>query len=304
MKQPRVRIDQLLVERALVPTREKAKALLMAGEIFVNDQRVDKAGTFVHPEAVIEIRGRGLPFASRGGFKLEKALETLALPTEGLVAADIGASTGGFTDCLLKRGVRKVYAIDVGKGQLDCRLANDDRVVVMDRTNARFLHPDLLAELVDLASLDLSFISLQLVLPAAASIVAPEGCLICLIKPQFEAGAENVSRGGVVRDARVHAGVIERALRTGHALGFSLLGLTYSPIKGPAGNIEFLAGFRKHGPESPAKSPSSTEDSSIPVFDNSILRGQELLDSAFYPQVKAVVEAAWKELNDKSADLP
>lgn len=256
MKELKVRIDQLLVERAMAPSREKARALLMAGEVFVNDKRVDKAGTAVPAEAVIEIRGRGLPFASRGGFKLEKALKAFAIKPEGFVCGDIGASTGGFTDCLLKSGAAKVYAVDVGRGQLTLKLSQDPRVVVLDRTNARTLTHQEIPDELDLATMDLSFISLELVLPAVKGLVKPEGRIISLVKPQFEAGQGKVGHGGVVRDPEVHCQVLQKITTFAASIGLHTLGLTFSPIKGPAGNVEFLACFTP----SPAASDSFLED--------------------------------------------
>jgi 23S rRNA (cytidine1920-2'-O)/16S rRNA (cytidine1409-2'-O)-methyltransferase len=249
LKTERIRVDQALVERGLAPSREKAQALLMAGEVFMSGQRIDKPGTRIPRTAELEVRGRGLPFASRGGLKLEKALEVFDIRPEGLVAADLGASTGGFTDCLLQRGARRVHAVDVGRGQLDLRLRQDPRVVVRERTNARFLKPEDLGETVDLVTLDLSFISLELVLPAVRNLVNPGGAVVALVKPQFEAGPARVGRGGVVRDPEVHRDVLLGLLRRVGALGFTLFGLTFSPVRGPAGNIEFLAGFRRNGGE-------------------------------------------------------
>lgn len=239
MKKDKIRLDMLLVERALAPTREKAKSLLMSGQIFVDGVCRDKAGFMVTSEAEITIKGRGLPFASRGGFKLEKALSVFGVSPEGLVIADLGASTGGFTDCLLKGGAKKVYAVDVGKGLLDYKLTQDPRVVVMDRTNARYLTPDMFAEPLDLATMDLSFISLELIIPAAKNLLAPGGRIICLIKPQFEAGPKNL-RAGVVRDPLVHEMVLNRFVNFCTEQELKVVRLTYSPIKGPAGNIEFL----------------------------------------------------------------
>ncbi len=240
MKNPKVRLDLLLVERALAPTREKAKSLLMTGQIFVNGVRRDKAGFLVDEESEITIQGRGIPFSSRGGFKLEKALNTFNISPEGKIVADLGASTGGFTDCLLKGGAAKVYAVDVGKGLLDYKLTQDSRVVVMDRTNARYLTPDMFAEPLDLVTVDLSFISLELILPAAKGLLATNGQIVCLIKPQFEAGPKNI-KGGVVRRPEVHEQVLTKFIAFCQSIGLRVEQLTFSPIKGPAGNIEFLA---------------------------------------------------------------
>ena len=240
IKNPKVRLDLLLVERALAPTREKAKSLLMTGQIFVNGVRRDKAGFLVDEESEITIQGRGIPFSSRGGFKLEKALNTFNISPEGKIVADLGASTGGFTDCLLKGGAAKVYAVDVGKGLLDYKLTQDSRVVVMDRTNARYLTADMFAEPLDLVTMDLSFISLELILPAAKELLAANGQIVCLIKPQFEAGPKNI-KGGVVRRPEVHEQVLTKFIAFCQSIGLRVEQLTFSPIKGPAGNIEFLA---------------------------------------------------------------
>ncbi len=249
MKIPKSRIDQTLVDRGLAPSREKARALVMAGEVFVQGRRVDKPGTPIPTDAEVEVRGRGLPFASRGGLKLEKALEAFAVSPQGLVAADLGASTGGFCDCLLQRGALKVYAVDVGRGQLDLRLREDPRVVVRERTNARYLRPEDFQEPIDLVTMDLSFISLGLVLPAVHGFLSLGGLVVALVKPQFEAGPARVGRGGVVRDPEVHRDVLRDVIHGAAALGFTLAGLTFSPVRGPAGNIEFLAGFRRNGGE-------------------------------------------------------
>lgn len=249
MKPERVRIDHLLVERGLAPSREKAQALLMAGEVYLAGQRVDKPGTRVPADGELEVRGRGLPFASRGGLKLEKALDSFGLSPEGKVVVDLGASTGGFTDCMLQRGAHRVHAVDVGRGQLDLRLRQDPRVVIHDRTNARFLRSEALGEQADLVTMDLSFISLELVLPAVRDLLHPDGAVVALVKPQFEAGPARVGKGGVVRDPAVHRDVLQKVIRAAADLGFGLFGLTWSPVRGPAGNIEFLAGFRRNGAE-------------------------------------------------------
>ena len=236
------RLDVLLTERGLAPSREKAKALIMAGIVFVDNQKEDKPGTAFPEEAVIEVRGQGLRYVSRGGLKLEKALQCFPIRLTGRVCMDIGASTGGFTDCMLQNGAAKVYAIDVGYGQLDWKLREDPRVICMEKTNFRYVKPeDLDPEWrPDFASVDVSFISLSKILPPAAAIL-PEGAeMVCLIKPQFEAGREKVGRKGVVRDPGVHAEVIEQCLRTAEENGFAVKGLTWSPIRGPEGNIEYL----------------------------------------------------------------
>lgn len=234
----RERIDVLLVNRDLVKSRELAKRLVMAGEVTVDGQLVDKPGTRVPIEA--EITLKAVPrFVSRGGEKLAGALEAFPVETDGLVCADVGASTGGFTDCLLQNGVSRIYAIDVGYGQLDYRLQKDDRVIVMDRTNAR--HVDRLAEPVSLVTVDASFISLRILLPVIRGWLAQKATVIPLIKPQFEAGKKDVGKGGVVRDIEVHRRVLREVLAAARAEGFVVRGVTRSPLKGPSGNVEFLA---------------------------------------------------------------
>jgi 23S rRNA (cytidine1920-2'-O)/16S rRNA (cytidine1409-2'-O)-methyltransferase len=236
-RKPRRRVDEILVERGLASSRSQARALIMAGEVRSGDRVIDKAGTML--DAGVEIEVIEPPrFVSRGGEKLAHALRNFEIDVEGRVCADFGASTGGFTDCLLQAGARKVYAIDVGYGQLDYRLRSDPRVVVMERVNARYL--DALPEPVDIVVIDVSFISLALVLPAAFQVLAPDGICLALVKPQFEAGRENVGRGGVVRDPAIHARVLADVARAARRIGFTPVGVTASPITGPAGNREFL----------------------------------------------------------------
>jgi 23S rRNA (cytidine1920-2'-O)/16S rRNA (cytidine1409-2'-O)-methyltransferase len=234
----RIRLDVLLHERGLVESRETAKRLILAGHVLVNGQVASKAGVAVEDTAQLQIQ-QGLPYVSRGGFKLEKALRAFGLSPQGLVAADVGASTGGFTDCLLQQGAARVYALDVGYGQLDWSLRQDARVVVMERTNARYV--ETLPEPVALVTIDVSFISLRLVLPQVQRWLAEGGQVVALIKPQFEAGAGQVGKGGVVREERVHRQVLRDVLGWAIAHGWALRGLTRSPLKGPKGNIEFLA---------------------------------------------------------------
>ncbi|HFC97282.1 MAG TPA: TlyA family RNA methyltransferase [Thermosulfurimonas dismutans] len=242
----RERLDKVLVARGLAESREKAQALIMAGEVFVEGRRVDKAGTRVPLTARIEIRGRGLPYVSRGGLKLEGALKAFGLSVTDLVCADFGASTGGFTDCLLQHGAARVYALDVGRGQLHERLRRDPRVVAREGVNVRYLKPEDLPEKVDLVTIDVSFISLKKVLPAAREILKPGGWILALIKPQFEVGPREVGRGGVVRDPAKHRRVIEEIRRFGEEeLGLRALGVAESPLPGPAGNREFFILFRK-----------------------------------------------------------
>lgn len=241
----KTRLDVLLTERGLLDSRQKAQATIMSGIVFVNGQRVDKVGTAVANDAQIEIRGATLQYVSRGGLKLEKAMQTFPLTLEGKICADIGASTGGFTDCMLQNGAKKVYAVDVGYGQLDWKLRNDPRVVCMERTNARYLTHDQIPEELDFASIDVSFISLKLIFPALYGLLREGGEIACLIKPQFEAGREKVGKKGVVRDPTVHLEVLEHFLIHAKENNFTVLGITYSPIRGPEGNIEYLGFLRK-----------------------------------------------------------
>ena len=234
------RLDTLLVEKGFFETRSRAQAAIMAGQVLVNEQKIDKTGTQVAPDAAIRILGGDLKYVSRGGLKLEKAVACFALDLTGKVVADIGASTGGFTDCALQNGAARVYAIDVGYGQLAWKLRSDERVVNMERTNVRYLEADSLPEKVDVATIDVAFISLDKVLPAVKKILAESGIVIALIKPQFEAGKENVGKKGVVRDPAVHLSVINNVIATAKELGFKIAGLDYSPVKGPEGNIEYL----------------------------------------------------------------
>ena len=243
------RLDVLLVERGLAETRQKAQATIMSGVVFVDGQRADKAGLNLAGDAEIEVRGSAMPYVSRGGLKLEKAMRAFGLTLSGLVCADIGASTGGFTDCMLQNGARKVYAVDVGYGQLDWRLRRDERVVCMERTNARYLTREQVPEELDFVSVDVSFISLRLILPAVYGLLRGGGHVACLIKPQFEAGREKVGKKGVVRDPAVHLEVLEQFLIHAKDSSFAVLGLTYSPIRGPEGNIEYLGYLEKGAAE-------------------------------------------------------
>ena len=235
------RLDVLLVARGLAETRSKAQAIIMSGEVYVDGQKVDKAGADIPLEAEIEVRGSTCPYVSRGGLKLEKALRDFGVKPEGYVCSDSGASTGGFTDCLLQQGAAKVFAIDVGYGQLAWKIRSDPRVVVMERTNIRYVTPEQLGEPLDLSVVDVSFISLKIVLPAIRKLLKPTGQVLCLIKPQFEAGKEKVGKKGVVRDPQTHLEVLEQFVILAHEQQFHILGLTFSPVKGPEGNIEFLA---------------------------------------------------------------
>lgn len=234
------RLDVLLVDKGLAESRQKAQALIMAGQVLVDEKKIEKAGTEVGVELPIRLLGQGLKYVSRGGLKLEKALEVFPVSLEGKITADLGASTGGFVDCALQNGAKKVYAIDVGYGQLAWKLRTDERVVNMEKTNARYLTWEDLGEKIDVVTTDVSFISLDKILPAAYDLLNEEGQLIALIKPQFEAGRENVGKKGVVRDKKVHAEVIENVLHTAQEIGFVIGGVDFSPIKGPEGNIEYL----------------------------------------------------------------
>ena len=241
------RLDVLLAERGLQESRQRAQAVIMSGEVFVNGQRVDKPGTAVAEDARIEIRGGTLAYVSRGGLKLEKAMASFPIDLNGAVCADIGASTGGFTDCMLQNGAARVYAVDVGYGQLAWKLRSDPRVVCLERTNARYLTREQVPDALDFASVDVSFISLKLILPPLNGLLKEGGHAACLVKPQFEAGREKVGKKGVVRDPAVHLEVLEHFLDHAREAGFAVLGLTYSPIRGPEGNIEYL-GYLEKGP--------------------------------------------------------
>lgn len=240
------RLDVILVRQGYAPSREKAKALLMAGSVFVDNQREDKAGAqFDESKIKIEVKGKPIPYVSRGGLKLERALREFPITLTGSVCMDIGASTGGFTDCMLQNGAEKVYAIDVGHGQLDWKLRCDERVVCMEKTNFRYVTNEQIKEPIDFASVDVSFISLTKILPPARALLREKGEMICLIKPQFEAGREKVGKKGVVRDRKVHVEVVWAVTGFAGENGFWVKGLTYSPIKGPEGNIEYLMWLEK-----------------------------------------------------------
>lgn len=239
------RIDVLLFERGLAPSREKARTLIMAGSVYVNNQKFDKPGDTVSDDAEIEVRGSTLKYVSRGGLKLEKAMQLFPIDLNGKICMDIGASTGGFTDCMLQNGAQKVYSVDVGYGQLAWQLRQDPRVVNLERTNARYLTREQVPEEIDFFSVDVSFISLRIILPAVRPLLRDDGLAVCLIKPQFEAGREKVGKKGVVRDRAVHEEVVETICRFALENGYSVLGLTFSPVKGPEGNIEYLVYLEK-----------------------------------------------------------
>ena len=284
------RLDVLLTERGLAPSREKAKALIMAGIVYVNNQKEDKAGTSFPEDAVVEVRGQGLRYVSRGGLKLEKAMQCFPIDLNGRFCMDIGASTGGFTDCMLQNGAAGVYAIDVGYGQLDWKLREDPRVICMEKTNFRYVKPEDLDpdRMPDFASVDVSFISLSKILPPAHAILPAGGEMVCLIKPQFEAGREKVGKKGVVRDPQVHVEVIENVLKIAQDAGFEVLGLSWSPIRGPEGNIEYLMYIRKL-PEKNDQNLSGQDLQDLPGENIQNLSGEDLQDlSGRDRQVRAV----------------
>ena len=267
----KIRLDQYLVQNGLVQSRERAKALIMAGVVFVNQQKVDKAGEMIKEDAVVEVRGHDIGYVSRGGLKLEKAMKCFPLTPEGKVCMDIGASTGGFTDCMLQNGAVKVYAVDVGYGQLAWSLRTDERVVNMERTNIRNVKPEDLSEPVAFFSVDVSFISLKHIFPVADAITTPDAVGVCLVKPQFEAGREKVGKKGVVREPATHREVLEMAQGYAMANHFTPAGLDFSPIKGPEGNIEFLM-YVQHS-ENPQPLPDG-------LIEQTVAKAHETLDKA------------------------
>ena len=269
------RLDVLLVKKGLAPSREKAKAVIMAGSVYVDGQKEDKAGSvFDEESAQIDVRGHALPYVSRGGLKLEKALKVFPITLTDKICMDIGASTGGFTDCMLQNGAARVYSVDVGYGQLDWKLRQDDRVVCMEKTNFRYMTPEDIPDVLDFASVDVSFISLDKILTPAYALLKEQGEMVALIKPQFEAGREKVGKKGVVRDPKVHEEVISRIVRHADEVSFEVLDLSYSPIRGPEGNIEYLIHLRKN--------PERTVYPDIPAV--------------FEKKIKEIVEEAHQEL--------
>ena len=264
------RLDVLLVNRGLAASREKAKAIIMSGSVYVDGQKEDKAGQTFPEEANIEVRGSTLKYVSRGGLKLEKAMECFDVSLSGKICMDVGSSTGGFTDCMLQNGAVKVYAVDVGHGQLDWKLRNDQRVICMEKTNIRYVKPEDIEDKIQFSSIDVSFISLTKVLGPVKELLTDDGEIVCLIKPQFEAGREKVGKHGVVRDASVHKEVIDMVMNYAVSINFEVLNLEFSPVKGPEGNIEYLLHLLKH---------QSGEYSSIPVDSGEIVRkAHETLD--------------------------
>lgn len=264
------RLDVLLVNRGLAASREKAKAIIMSGSVYVDGQKEDKAGQTFPEEANIEVRGSTLKYVSRGGLKLEKAMECFDVSLSGKICMDVGSSTGGFTDCMLQNGAVKVYAVDVGHGQLDWKLRNDQRVICMEKTNVRYVKPEDIEDRIQFSSIDVSFISLTKVLGPVKELLTDDGEIVCLIKPQFEAGREKVGKHGVVRDASVHKEVIDMVMNYAVSINFEVLNLEFSPVKGPEGNIEYLLHLLKH---------QSKEYSCIPVDSGEIVRkAHETLD--------------------------
>ena len=264
------RLDVLLVNRGLAASREKAKAIIMSGSVYVDGQKEDKAGQTFPEEANIEVRGSTLKYVSRGGLKLEKAMECFDVSLSGKICMDVGSSTGGFTYCMLQNGAVKVYAVDVGHGQLDWKLRNDQRVICMEKTNIRYVKPEDIEDRIQFSSIDVSFISLTKVLGPVKELLTDDGEIVCLIKPQFEAGREKVGKHGVVRDASVHKEVIDMVMNYAVSINFEVLNLEFSPVKGPEGNIEYLLHLLKH---------QSGEYSSIPVDSGEIVRkAHETLD--------------------------
>lgn len=262
----KIRLDQLVFDLGLTESRERAKTTIMSGLVFVDGQRADKPGMQVSPDSNVEVRGNAIPYVSRGGLKLEKALKVFPIDVKDKICIDCGASTGGFTDVLLKNGAKKVYSVDVGYGQLAWSLRQDERVVNMERTNIRYITSEQIPEELDIAVMDLSFISIKLVLPAVSALLKDGAELVCLIKPQFEAGREEVGKKGVVRDEKVHLAVIESILSFVPELGMTVMGLDFSPIKGPEGNIEYLCYLKKGSFEPALVDPKTVVDASHGVL--------------------------------------
>lgn len=288
----RERLDIILVKQGLAPSREKAKAILMAGNVFVDGQREDKAGTMFDENKIhIEIKGSGLKYVSRGGLKLEKAMEKFPIELAHAVCMDIGASTGGFTDCMLQNGADLVYAIDVGHGQLAWKLRNDERVVCMERTNFRYVTQQDVQEPIDFASVDVSFISLTKILIPARKLLKEQGHMVCLIKPQFEAGRDKVGKKGVVREPSVHEEVIVKVMLYADLVGFAVKGITYSPIKGPEGNIEYLIYLEKKA------------EISDKAAEMSEAEAENLLRSLMSERIEKTVFFQTQDLNFTAANL-
>lgn len=312
------RLDVLMVSQGLAQSREKAKAMIMAGSVYVNGQKEDKAGTAFDPtKADIQVKGHTLPYVSRGGLKLEKAVKEFALSLAGMICMDVGASTGGFTDCMLQNGAARVYAVDVGKGQLDWKLRQDERVVCMEKTNIRYVEPSMIEDTLDFVSIDVSFISLTKVLGPVKQLLKENGRIVCLIKPQFEAGKEKVGKKGVVRDKKVHREVIRSVMDYAVSIGLELLNLSYSPIKGPEGNIEYLLYLKNSFGTDRMEYGKETKELSDSAIELSMMRedaqtgvmtdmqpdermGMEMVRDGAYghmPDIAAVVQAAHDSLS-------
>ncbi|MCR5656683.1 MAG: TlyA family RNA methyltransferase [Butyrivibrio sp.] len=283
---PKERLDVILVSRGLAPSREKAKAIIMAGDVFVNGQREDKPGTSFDESKItsLEVKGDELPYVSRGGLKLEKAMKSFELKLDGFICMDIGASTGGFTDCMLQNGAVKVYSVDVGHGQLAWKLRSDERVVCMEKTNFRYLTRDDIDDDLDFASVDVSFISLTKILIPARKLLKDGGEMVCLIKPQFEAGREKVGKKGVVREPEIHEEVISKVIDFADLIGFKVLNLDFSPVRGPEGNIEYLVYIKKD------------ESRNSEVMDIDEAKGQHMLNTVISEKTGLSQEERVKKL--------
>ena len=293
------RLDVLLVNGGFAPSREKAKVIIMSGKVFVNGQREDKAGSTFDPEKItIEVKGSTLRYVSRGGLKLEKALNEFPLTVEGKTCMDIGASTGGFTDCMLQNGAKKVYSVDVGHGQLDWKLRNDERVVCMEKTNFRYMQPQDIDDVLDFASVDVSFISLTKILLPARRLLSAQGEMVCLIKPQFEAGRDKVGKKGVVRDKKVHEEVIRKILVFSKMVGFHVLELAFSPIKGPEGNIEYLIYIRKNTDMDGEVAELSEHDAEMQL--KTLLEDKGVLPAEDENRIRELVDQAHGKLDEEA----
>ena len=293
------RLDVLLVNGGFAPSREKAKVIIMSGKVFVNGQREDKAGSTFDPEKItIEVKGSTLRYVSRGGLKLEKALNEFPLTVEGKICMDIGASTGGFTDCMLQNGAKKVYSVDVGHGQLDWKLRNDERVVCMEKTNFRYMQPQDIDDVLDFASVDVSFISLTKILLPARRLLSEKGEMVCLIKPQFEAGKDKVGKKGVVREKKVHEEVIRKILVFARQVGFHVLDLAFSPIKGPEGNIEYLIYIRKNTDMDGEVADLTEHDAEVQL--KTVLDENGGLPAEDEARIKELVEQAHGKLDEEA----
>lgn len=291
------RLDVLLVNGGFAPSREKAKVIIMSGKVFVNGQREDKAGSTFDPEkSTIEVKGVTLRYVSRGGLKLEKALQEFPLTVDGKICMDIGASTGGFTDCMLQNGAQKVYSVDVGHGQLDWKLRNDERVVCMEKTNFRYMQPGDISDVLDFASVDVSFISLTKILLPARRLLSEQGEMVCLIKPQFEAGRDKVGKKGVVREKKVHEEVIRKILVFAKIAGFTVLDLAFSPIKGPEGNIEYLIYIRRNTDMDEATAELTEHDAEIQL--KAMLDEKEVLPAEDEQMINELVTQAHGKLDE------